>query len=261
MNDRQVIRNGFDKVEIEHNVCYVPFNYRNLTFIASGVYGKVYQASNIIDPSEKLVIKQLCSPFSHPILAKRAYREIYLLRHLNHENIIELKDLFTPNISAMDFQQLYIVTGYAGRNLRGIDLKPDNMAVSENNLQLKILDFGLARHVSDEMTGYVATRYYRSPEIMFNWRHYTQKETSIDFLSSALNMDADIRPTAAQALEHIYFSPYRKQLHVLEDESRIQVDEDIEEDLSIEEWQQIIWHEINVYHNESMDNLQNNLSF
>uniref|UniRef100_A0A914DC24 Uncharacterized protein n=1 Tax=Acrobeloides nanus TaxID=290746 RepID=A0A914DC24_9BILA len=74
-------------------------------------------------------------------------------------------------------------------------------------------------------------------------------------------MDADIRPTAAQALEHIYFNPYRRQLHVLEDESRIQVDEDIEEDLTIEEWQQRIWHEINIYHNESMDNLQNNLPF
>uniref|UniRef100_A0A914DEP0 Protein kinase domain-containing protein n=1 Tax=Acrobeloides nanus TaxID=290746 RepID=A0A914DEP0_9BILA len=172
----QVIKYDFYGVNIEHNVIHVPFNYRDLTFIASGVYGKVYQATNIIDPPERfVVIKQLCSPFSHPILAKRAYREIYLLRHLRHENIIELRDLFTPNIAVTDFQQLYIVTGYAGRNLRGIDLKPDNMAVSENNLQLKILDFGLARHVSDEMTGYVATRYYRSPEIMFNWRHYTQK--------------------------------------------------------------------------------------
>lgn len=39
---------------------------------------------------------------------------------------------------------------------------------------LQILDFGLARHTDDEMTGYVATRWYRAPEIMLNWMHYNQ---------------------------------------------------------------------------------------
>lgn len=38
---------------------------------------------------------------------------------------------------------------------------------------LQILDFGLARQADDEMTGYVATRWYRAPEIMLNWMHYT----------------------------------------------------------------------------------------
>ena len=36
----------------------------------------------------------------------------------------------------------------------------------------QILDFGLARQADDEMTGYVATRWYRAPEIMLNWMHY-----------------------------------------------------------------------------------------
>lgn len=62
--------------------------------------------------------------------------------------------------------------------------------------ELKILDFGLARPTENEMTGYVATRYqlcaphsfliafhprvfyicrwYRAPEIMLNWMHYNQ---------------------------------------------------------------------------------------
>lgn len=39
---------------------------------------------------------------------------------------------------------------------------------------VQILDFGLARHTDDEMTGYVATRWYRAPEIMLNWMHYNQ---------------------------------------------------------------------------------------
>lgn len=40
--------------------------------------------------------------------------------------------------------------------------------------ELKILDFGLARPAENEMTGYVATRWYRAPEIMLNWMHYNQ---------------------------------------------------------------------------------------
>ena len=40
---------------------------------------------------------------------------------------------------------------------------------------IQIIDFGLARVRADEMTGYVATRYWRAPEIMLNWQHYETK--------------------------------------------------------------------------------------
>lgn len=39
---------------------------------------------------------------------------------------------------------------------------------------LQILDFGLARQADAEMTGYVVTRWYRAPEVILNWMHYTQ---------------------------------------------------------------------------------------
>lgn len=39
---------------------------------------------------------------------------------------------------------------------------------------LQILDFGLARQADSEMTGYVMTRWYRAPEVILNWMHYTQ---------------------------------------------------------------------------------------
>ncbi|XP_023620548.1 mitogen-activated protein kinase 13 [Myotis lucifugus] len=53
------------------------------------------------------------------------------------------------------------------------DLKPGNLAVNED-CELKILDFGLARHADAEMTGYVVTRWYRAPEVILSWMHYNQ---------------------------------------------------------------------------------------
>jgi len=53
------------------------------------------------------------------------------------------------------------------------DLKPSNVLVNEN-CDLKVCDFGLARISDVEMTGYVSTRYYRAPEIMLTWQHYDQ---------------------------------------------------------------------------------------
>uniref|UniRef100_A0A3Q2CYB4 Mitogen-activated protein kinase 12b n=1 Tax=Cyprinodon variegatus TaxID=28743 RepID=A0A3Q2CYB4_CYPVA len=53
------------------------------------------------------------------------------------------------------------------------DLKPGNLAINPD-CELKILDFGLARQADAEMTGYVVTRWYRAPEVILNWMHYTQ---------------------------------------------------------------------------------------
>ncbi|XP_031290699.1 mitogen-activated protein kinase 13 isoform X4 [Camelus dromedarius] len=53
------------------------------------------------------------------------------------------------------------------------DLKPGNLAVNED-CELKILDFGLARHADAEMTGYVVTRWYRAPEVILSWMRYNQ---------------------------------------------------------------------------------------
>lgn len=54
----------------------------------------------------------------------------------------------------------------------GLALKPRAL--------LQILDFGLARQADEEMTGYVATRWYRAPEIMLNWMHYNQTGDGCD---------------------------------------------------------------------------------
>ncbi|KAJ3315123.1 MAPK protein hog1 [Boothiomyces sp. JEL0838] len=148
--------------------------------------------------NQQRAIKKIAQPFTNPTLSKRAFRELMLLAHLQHENIICLKDAFLQN------DDLYFVTELLGADLHRLlsvkplepqyikffcfqmlhglryvhqagvihrDLKPANILVNEN-CDLKICDFGLARVSEQVMTGYVSTRYYRAPEIMLTWQHY-----------------------------------------------------------------------------------------
>ncbi|KAM4783959.1 mitogen-activated protein kinase 12 isoform 7-T7 [Cyanocitta cristata] len=131
-------KNGFYRQEITKTLWEVRDRYRDLQPVGSGAYGAVCSA---VDgrSGTKVAIKKLYRPFQSELFAKRAYRELRLLKHMKHEN----------------------------------DLKPGNLAVNED-CELKILDFGLARHTDSEMTGYVVTRWYRAPEVILNWMHYTQ---------------------------------------------------------------------------------------
>ena len=66
------------------------------------------------------------------------------------------------------------------------DLKPANLLLNAN-CDLKVCDFGLARSVKTSaaqgkevglMTEYVATRWYRAPEIMLSFKMYTKVSDS-----------------------------------------------------------------------------------
>uniref|UniRef100_A0A8D2Q7I2 mitogen-activated protein kinase n=1 Tax=Varanus komodoensis TaxID=61221 RepID=A0A8D2Q7I2_VARKO len=196
---------GFYRQEIVKTVWEVRERYRELQSLGSGAYGAVCSA---IDRKSgtKVAIKKLYRPFQSELFAKRAYRELRLLKHMKHENVIGLLDVFTPDVSLDKFNDFYLVMPFMGTDLSKImkhekltedriqflvyqmlkglkyihssgiihrDLKPGNLAVNED-CELKILDFGLARHTDSEMTGYVVTRWYRAPEVILNWMHYTQ---------------------------------------------------------------------------------------
>ncbi|XP_063221066.1 mitogen-activated protein kinase p38b-like isoform X2 [Bacillus rossius redtenbacheri] len=196
---------SFYKIEINRTEWEVPERYQKLTPVGSGAYGQVCSAFDS-KTSMKVAIKKLARPFQSAVHAKRTYRELRMLKHMNHENVIGLLDVFHPSKSLDDFQHVYLVTHLMGADLNNIvrtqklsddhvqflvyqilrglkyihsagiihrDLKPSNIAVNED-CELKILDFGLARPTENEMTGYVATRWYRAPEIMLNWMHYNQ---------------------------------------------------------------------------------------
>jgi p38 MAP kinase len=190
-------------VEINKTEWEVPERYQLLQAIGSGAYGLVCSAVDTVN-NIKVAIKKLNRPFQTATHAKRTFRELRLLKHMNHENIIGLLDTFYHGNTLETFNQIYLVTHLMGADLNNIirtqrltdehvqflvyqmlrglkyihsagvihrDLKPSNLAVNED-CELRILDFGLARPAESEMTGYVATRWYRAPEIMLNWMHY-----------------------------------------------------------------------------------------
>ncbi|XP_051974984.1 mitogen-activated protein kinase 12-like isoform X1 [Xyrauchen texanus] len=198
-------RTGFYRQEINRTVWDVPARYNDLIQIGTGAYGTVCSA---IDRKTgvRVAIKKLHRPFQSRLFAKRAYRELRLLKHMKHENVIGLLDVFTSEILLDRFQDFYLVMPFMGTDLgklmkmerlsedrvqflvyqilRGLkyihsagiihrDLKPGNLAVNQD-CELKILDFGLARQADSEMTGYVVTRWYRAPEVILNWMHYSQ---------------------------------------------------------------------------------------
>ncbi|OCH93660.1 Pkinase-domain-containing protein [Obba rivulosa] len=194
---------------------HVEKRWKLIRELGSGAYGFVISAVDDIS-GEPVAIKMVTRPVEKLQLAKRALREITLLRHFSHENITGLIDVdCTPDLSEIyifmepmeaDLHQIIksgqILTNehvqyFVYQILRGMkyihsssvvhrDLKPGNLLVNAD-CELKICDFGLARgydSAPDEnptaMTEYVATRWYRAPEIMLAFRNY---DTAIDVWS------------------------------------------------------------------------------
>ena len=179
-------------------------NYKLIKPIGQGAYGVVISAMDS-NTRKKVAIKKVTRAFEDTIDAKRILRELVLLRHFNHENIVSVMDITRPK-SASSFEDVYIVSElmetdlhrviysrqaitdehvqyFLYQLLRGLkymhsanvlhrDLKPSNLLVNAN-CDLKICDFGLSRGMEQEdkehdedMTEYVVTRWYRAPEIM-----------------------------------------------------------------------------------------------
>ncbi|XP_010253496.1 PREDICTED: mitogen-activated protein kinase 3-like [Nelumbo nucifera] len=174
--------------------------------IGRGAYGIVCSVMNS-ETNEMVAIKKIANAFDNHMDAKRTLREIKLLRHLDHENVIAIKDVIPPPIPRA-FCDVYIATELMDTDLHQIirsnqelseehcqyflyqilrgmkyihsanvihrDLKPSNLLLNAN-CDLKICDFGLARPTSENefMTEYVVTRWYRAPELLLNSSDYT----------------------------------------------------------------------------------------
>ncbi|KAJ1688572.1 hypothetical protein LUZ63_019962 [Rhynchospora breviuscula] len=176
--------------------------YRIEEVIGKGSYGVVCSAFDT-RTGDKVAIKKINDIFEHVSDATRILREIKLLRLLRHPDIVEIKHILLP-ASRREFRDIYVVFElmesdlhqvikanddltpehyqfFLYQLLRGLkyihtanvfhrDLKPKNI-LANADCKLKICDFGLARVAFHDTptaifwTDYVATRWYRAPEL------------------------------------------------------------------------------------------------
>ena len=84
------MKEGSFRVELNKTIWEVPQRYTNLMPIGCGAYGQVCSADDaLLDRGSfhKVAIKKLARPFQSAIHAKRTYRELRMLKHMNHENV------------------------------------------------------------------------------------------------------------------------------------------------------------------------------
>ncbi|XP_036904782.1 mitogen-activated protein kinase 15 isoform X2 [Sturnira hondurensis] len=178
--------------------------------LGKGAYGVVWKA---VDrrTGEVVAIKKILDAFRDKTDAQRTFREIVLLQEFgDHPNIVRLLDVVRAEndkdiylvFESMDtdlnavickggllqdihrryiFHQLLRATKFIHSG--GVvhrDQKPSNVLLNANCL-VKLCDFGLARSLSglpegpegQALTEYVATRWYRAPEVLLSSSWYT----------------------------------------------------------------------------------------
>lgn len=198
---------GMYTFTVQGSKFHVDKRYKLIKSIGHGAYGVVISARDE-KTREKVAIKKVANAFEDLVDAKRILREIKLLRHFRHSNIIGIVDVQRPP-SLQHFNDVYIITDLMETDLHRViyskqvlsddhvryfiyqilkalkymhsagvlhrDIKPSNLLLNAD-CDVKLCDFGLARGVEDEehtLTEYVVTRWYRAPEIMLACPTYT----------------------------------------------------------------------------------------
>jgi mitogen-activated protein kinase 1/3/mitogen-activated protein kinase 6 len=77
------------------NVFEVQSRYAPIKPIGKGAYGVVCSARDVRSDA-RVAIKKITNAFENAVDAKRTLREIKLLRHLRHENVIRIADVVAP---------------------------------------------------------------------------------------------------------------------------------------------------------------------
>jgi len=178
--------------------------YEKLSQVGEGSYGKVYKC-RARDTGQLVAIKKFQETEEDPLIKKIALREIRMLKNLKHPNLVNLIEVFRrkrklhlvfeycertvlnelekhpkgvpmPTTKSIIWQTLQAVNYCHVHNCIHRDVKPENILLTKDGV-VKLCDFGFARVFTpgDNFTDYVATRWYRAPELLVGDTQYGPK--------------------------------------------------------------------------------------
>lgn len=200
------------KIEYDHQMSedIEPFILKKFKIqkqIGRGAYGIVWKTIDW-ETNTPIALKKCFDAFRCEVDAQRIFREVSYLRFLRgHENIVKLLDVYCSN----NGRDVYLAFEHFPTDLQNVlrstlrlenkhyqyityqlmkalkyihdadlvhrDLKPSNILIN-SSCQIKICDFGLCRSISQlndrHLTDYVATRWYRPPEVLLGTTIYDQ---------------------------------------------------------------------------------------
>ena len=175
--------------------------YEVIEVVGEGAYGIVYKCRN--KETGKYVAIKKFKEVEDDLVKKTMKRELRMLQKLNHPNIVSFIEAFKRK------GNLYLIFEYIPKNLLELlqehfngldqklirhfiyqlcksikylhsqnvihrDIKPENLLV-DDNMNIKLCDFGFARILNsknEKLTDYVATRWYRAPELLLSQGEY-----------------------------------------------------------------------------------------
>ncbi|XP_074677275.1 cyclin-dependent kinase-like 1 isoform X2 [Strix aluco] len=176
--------------------------YEKLGKVGEGSYGVVFKCRKK-DTGQIVAIKKFLESEEDPVIRKIALREIRMLKQLKHPNLVNLLEVFRRKrrlhlvfeycdhtvlheldkhprgvpehlVKSITWQTLQAVNFCHKHNCIHRDVKPENILITKHSV-IKLCDFGFARILtgpSDYYTDYVATRWYRSPELLVGDTQY-----------------------------------------------------------------------------------------
>ncbi|XP_072813343.1 cyclin-dependent kinase-like 3 isoform X3 [Vicugna pacos] len=175
--------------------------YETLGKVGEGSYGTVMKCKH--KDTGQIVAIKIFYEKPEKSVNKIAAREIKFLKQFRHENLVNLIEVFrqkrkihlvfefidhtvldelqhychgleSKRLRKYLFQILRAIEYLHNNNIIHRDIKPENILVSQSGIT-KLCDFGFARTLAapgDVYTDYVATRWYRAPELVLKDTSY-----------------------------------------------------------------------------------------